>query len=831
MLRSFSVKFYISLLVIFFHFLINAFAQEPKQLNAAEIQVALNKLTVLGSALYVAAHPDDENTRLIAYLSKEKLANTAYFSFTRGDGGQNLIGTEIGSSLGLIRTQELLEARKIDGGKQFFSRAKDFGFSKHPEETFTLWDKEAVLADLVLVIRRFKPDVVITRFNTTPGTTHGHHTASAILAEEAFTAAADKNRFPEQLKYVDVWQPSNLFWNTSSWFFEENKFDTLGLVSVDVGNYNAPLGKSYTELAAESRSMHKSQGFGSSGVRGATKEYLQPLKGVKNPKELFQGVNISWSRVKGGEKIGSVLKKAADNFDANNPTSILPILLEANKMIKALPDGHWKSIKLNEMQQVIEACLGLYVEALASDYSVGYNDSLKIDVEAVNRSSFPVKLQKVSYSISDTDSLLNIDLKRNKVVNFNKKLKITKDLPLSQPYWLREEGTVGMYNVEDHKNIGKPENDPAITVKFEVLIGDHLFLLERPVVYKKTDPVHGEQYRQLEVIPPVFVNIKEQVMIFASDDPKVLEVIVEAGKPGIKGEAKLKLPAGWKAEPESFPVVLAGKGEEVTVRFYISPPSSKSTDVITARVELNGEEYINGYQSIVYPHITNQLLMPEAHVKVSRLDIKKRGESIGYIMGAGDEIPLSLQQIGYNVTLLDEADITINNLKRFDAIILGIRAYNTIEKLKFFKTTLFDYVKQGGNLIVQYNTTGGLLTKDIAPFPLTLSRDRVAVEDAPVRIIKPNHPVLNKPNKITSEDFESWVQERGLYFASEWDPNFQPLISINDPEEEPKEGSLLVAQYGEGFYVYTGLSFFRQLTAGVPGAYRLFANLISLEKD
>ncbi|MDQ3392600.1 MAG: PIG-L family deacetylase [Bacteroidota bacterium] len=806
-------------------------AQEPKRYNAAEIQLALNKLTVLGSALYIAAHPDDENTRLIAWLSNEKLVNTAYFSVTRGDGGQNLIGTETGVALGLIRTQELLEARKIDGGKQFFSRAIDFGFSKHPDETFNIWDKDAVLKDLVWAIRKFRPDVLITRFNKKPGTTHGHHTASAILAEQAFAYAGDKQKFPQQLQFVDVWAPSSLYWNTSSWFYEENKFDTTGLLMVDVGKYNATLGKAYSELAAESRSMHKSQGFGSSGTRGTTFEYLEPLKGKAQNKDLFHGLNTSWSRIKGGEKVGAVLKKAAKNFNANNPAATVPDLLEANKLLKALPESHWKAVKLVEIQQAIEACLGFFTEALANDYSIARGDSLTISMELVNRSKFPVKVQKISYSVSAGDSILNTELKENKLLQFNKKIKLEDDLPYSQPYWLREEGTVGMFKVDQVEMIGKPENDPAIKVFLDLLIGDQTFVLERPIVYKRTDPVAGEQYRNLEIVPQVFVNVKEQVLMFASDNSKLLEVTVRAGSPNIQGNVKLDLPEGWSSDPESFPVKLSKKGEDITLMFEVVPPSSTSSSKIGAYFIADGKKFDRGYHSITYTHIPNQLILPEATVTVARLDIKKKGENIAYIMGAGDEVPKSLRQIGYKVSLLEDGDINLNILKKFDAVILGIRAYNTVDKLKFYQTTLLEYVKQGGNMIVQYSTNGGMVTQDIAPFAMKISRDRVAVEDAPVRIIQPNHPVMNIPNKITDKDFEGWVQERGLYFATEWDPSFQPILSMNDPDEEPKEGSMLVAPYGKGYYTYTGLSFFRQLTAGVPGAYRIFANIISLGQE
>ncbi|CAN5628231.1 PIG-L family deacetylase [soil metagenome] len=806
-------------------------AQAPQTLNAAELQLALNKLNVLGSALYIAAHPDDENTRLIAFLSNEKLINTAYLSLTRGDGGQNLIGPEIGPALGLIRTWELLEARKIDGGRQYFTRAIDFGFSKHADETFNIWDREAVLSDIVWVIRNFKPDVVITRFNTEPGTTHGQHTASAILAEEAFNAAADRNKFPEQLKFAEPWQPKRLFWNTSSFFFENEKFDTTGLINVNVGRYNALLGKSYTELAAESRTMHKSQGFGASGARGDAKDYLKPLIGDPDPKELFQGINTSWSRIKGGEKVSKLFQQAAQNFQPENPSAILPILLEANTALKALPDGYWKNVKSEELQKIMEACLGLYLEVVAQDYSVVPGDSLALRIEAINRSSFPVTLQKISYSKPGEDSLIQTTLKNNELQTFKKKFVVPQGLPYSHPYWLEKEGSKGMYHVDELKLIGNPANDPAMEATFSLLINKQIINITRPIVYKRTDPVAGEQYRPLEIIPSVFVNLTAGVLMFPSIEPKDVEVIVRAGKADVQGTVNLKLPDEWKAEPQNIPVNLQKKGEEIVLHFKVYPPANDHTAELTAEVELNRQTFSRGYFPINYTHIPNQLLLPEATANITRFDVQKRGDRIGYIMGAGDEIPESLRQIGYQVTLLNEKDLTLSNLQNYDAVIMGVRAYNTAEKLKFYQSTLFEYVKQGGNMIVQYNTTGGLFTTDLAPYPLKLSRDRVAVEEAPVRILKPEHPVVNYPNKITQDDFENWVQERGLYFPAEWDDEFEPILSINDPGEDPKDGSLLVAKYGKGHYIYTGLSFFRQLPAGVPGAYRVFANLISLGKE
>ncbi|WP_242926998.1 PIG-L family deacetylase [Pontibacter vulgaris] len=809
-------------------------AQAPIKPSAAKVLQDLKKLNVLGSALYIAAHPDDENTRLIAYLGNEKLYNTAYLSVTRGDGGQNLIGPEIREGLGIIRTQELLQARRTDGGKQFFTRANDFGFSKNPQETFTIWDKEQVLADMVWVIRKFRPDVLITRFSPNPSETHGHHTASAILAGEAFVAAADPKRFPEQLKFVEVWQPKRLLWNTGVWSFRNQKeFDDYGsnLLKIDVGNYNPLLGKSYGEIAAESRSMHKSQGFGASGSRGSAIEYLEHTKGEKAKAELFDGINTSWSRVKGGEKIEKLLQKAIREFKPEEPAAVVPTLLLAKKELDKLPASYWKTTKLNEMQEVVKNAMGLYLEVAATDFAATPGQQVTLQVEAINRSKVPVTLQSINYTFASKDSTLNSQLQNNIGLKYSTTAKLPESMPYTQPYWLRKAGTLGMFAIENQQEVGLPENMPAAPVQFNLLIAGQPFTFTEPVIYKRTDPVDGEVYRPFEVTPPVFVNIAEKVYMFADQEPKQVQVLVKSGKAGVAGSLSLQLPQGWRSEPASTAFNLKAKGAEQVFLFTVHPPKGQQEVQLKAIAVVDGKTYSKGVNTIQYSHIPAQTTFPDATAKAVKLDLKKNGEKIGYVMGAGDELPISLQQIGYQVTVLKDADMTPNRLKQFDAIILGVRAYNTIDRLKYHQAKLLDYVENGGNLIVQYNTNHALVMPEVGPYPLKLSRDRVTVEDAQVRFLRPSHPVLQSPNKITSKDFEGWVQERGLYFPNEWSKEYAAILSSNDPGEPARDGGLLIAPYGKGNYIYTGYAWFRQLPAGVPGAYRLFANLISLGKN
>lgn len=806
-------------------------AQKPERYDAAEVRQMLKKLNVLGSVMYIAAHPDDENTQMIAYMANERLYQTAYMSCTRGDGGQNLIGPEIRELLGVIRTQELLAARRTDGGQQFFSRANDFGYSKNPEETFNIWDRDKVLADMVWNIRKFRPDVLITRFPA-DGESHGHHTASAILANEAFTAAADPKRYPEQLKYVKTWQPKRVFWNTSRWFYRNpGEFDTNDQVAVNVGAYNTLLGKSYTEISAESRSMHKSQGFGATGSRGTEMEYLQQTGGDPTAEDLMEGIETTWRRVEGGEKVAYHTENALFNFDAENPTLILPDLMQAYQALQSISDVHWREVKQQEIKTIIKAVTGMFVEARAGEYAVSPGDSVRVNFEVINRSPANLVLKRLVVNTFNEQLALDQKLEDNQVFHLEKRYQVPASMPYSQPYWLQKEGTIGMYNVEDQLLRGLPENPPAVLVNFVVAVMGLELDFEMPLIFKRNDRVDGEVYRPFVVTPPVFTNVSEKVYVFADDQPRKVMVNIKSGRRNVSGAVSLSLPAGWSAQPASQAFELKVKGAEQNFEFTVTPPKKQATGTISAVATVGGKQYNKSLLEINYAHIPVQTLFPEASAQVVRIDLEKRGQLVGYLMGAGDEIPASLRQIGYTVEVLGEDDLGTKDLQKYDAIILGVRAFNTLDKLKYENEKLFSYAEAGGTVIVQYMTSGGLVTDKLAPYPLKLGRDRVTVEEAPVTFIDGKNPVLNFPNKITAKDFDGWVQERGLYFASEWDEHFQPVLASNDPGEEPLSGGLLVAQYGKGYYVYTGYSWFRELPAGVPGAYRIFTNLISLGKN
>jgi LmbE family N-acetylglucosaminyl deacetylase len=810
--------------------------QAPKSWNSADIHQAIQKLNFLGSALYVAAHPDDENTSLIAYLSNEVKANTAYLSLTRGDGGQNEIGPEIRELLGLIRTQELLAARRTDGGSQLFTRANDFGYSKHPDETLEIWQRREVTADVAWAIRKWRPDIIINRFDLRrAGETHGHHTSSAILSNEVFDRTADENYFSEQLKYVDPWQPRRLFYNTSWWRYGGReafaKVDKSNMAHVDIGVYYSTRGLSNTEISARSRSMHKSQGFGVVGSRGSEMEYLEIVKGdmPKDPTDLFEGINTTWTRVEGGAPIGELLAQVEREFDFVHPEASVPRLVKAYRLIKELPDGYWKQVKQEEIEEVIFACLGLFAEAVGEDASAVPGAEIDVQLEIINRSDIPVELTTVALQPTGWDSTITKKLVYNEAVSWWQKVQLPADISLTNPYWLNKKGDLGMYTVEDQQLRGLPETPRTFKAVFTLKIEGEPISLAKDVIYKYRDAVKGEVYEPFEITTPVFANLEEKVYVFGDEEPQSVQVLLKAGADKVRGQIELCHGKNWRVEPEKQAFELAFKGEEKKLTFQLFPPDGQEEGYISPLVTVDGKTYDREIVTIDYDHIPKQTVLRQSEAKVAKIDLKKAGERIGYIVGLGDEVHGSLSQAGYQVTILEKEDLNLQNLKQFDAVILGARVYNAID-LRFYQSALLQYVEEGGTMIVQYNKNFGLTVplEEIAPYPLKISRDRVSKEDAPVRFLNPEHPILNFPNEITQKDFEGWVQERGLYFPDEWDEKYEAVISSNDPDETPKDGGLLVAKYGKGYYIYTGYSWFRELPAGVPGAFRIFANMISI---
>ena len=808
---------------------------EPK--SSSEIFNDLQQLNFLGNVLYVAAHPDDENTRLISYLTHNIHANTAYLSLTRGDGGQNLIGTEIRELLGVLRTQELLAARGVDGGQQFFTRANDFGYSKTPEETLQIWNKDTVLSDVVRRIRAFRPDIIINRFDhRTPGSTHGHHTSSAMLSMEAFDLAANPNAYPQQLDEFDTWQPSRIFFNTSWWFYgsQENfkKASKNGLISLDVGVFYPSLGMSNNEIASLASSKHLCQGFGRLNSRGEEIEYLELLKGATlENQDMFHGINTTWTRIPKGSKIQAILRPIQENFDFKNPAIHLPDLLQAYTLIQQIDDQFWREQKTEQIVNLIKEISGLY---LAFETDTAYATprekiNTRLKLLARNHSLFSVEEVQIKGAKLFT-SIAKKPLELNKNQTLSIPLEIREMTPLSNPYWLNRPPSLGMYQVEDQSLIGLPESLPAVSAQVTLKLADIQIPFDLPLVYRYARPDKGELWERFKVLPPISVSLSNDVVLFSDQSTKEVVVNVQSFATNQKGEISLHLPEEWKIEPLTQSFELVEEGERAPLKFMVSPPETATETIATIEAKIDAQSYTKNIISITYDHIPTQQVLVPAEAKFVRLDLRKRGEYIGYIMGAGDKVPESLEAIGYHVDLLDPSTITTSTLKKYEAVILGVRALNVFEGLALKKQELLDYVSQGGVLISQYNTANrrGNNEIPIAPFTLTNSSDRVTEENAVVKLLQPNHPVLTFPNKITEKDFEGWVQERGLYFPNRWDKSYIPILEMNDQSEARKQGSLLVAPLGDGYFVYTGLSFFRELPAGVPGAYRLIANMIAL---
>ncbi len=811
------------------------------QPNSAEILQAMQKLNKVGAVLFVAAHPDDENTRLLGYLANERKFRTGYLSITRGDGGQNLVGKEQSELLGLIRTQELLAARRTDGAEQFFTRAIDFGYSKNPEETFAIWNKDSILADVVYTIRKFKPDVIICRFPTTGEGGHGHHTASAILAVEAFDAASDPKRFPEQLKYMEIWQAKRIFWNTFN--FGSTNTTAPNQLKIDVGVFNPLLGKSYGEIAAESRSMHKSQGFGSAKQRGSNIEYFKLLKGDSVKTDLFEGINTTWSRLNGTEKLQKQLTDCISKYSPASPEKSVATLVSVYKSLLALEDkgytAYWKHLKLKETEMLLLACSGLWLEAFAADYIAIPGHDIAITSQVVNRNKVEVKLNKLSF-LNQTDTTTSIALKANELYTFKHKEKLAITAPYSNPYWLNQSHGIGLYSVHDQLLVGVPENNPFAKVIFDINILDLNLKVERNIVYKYTDPVKGEIYRPLEILPPATVNISDKNFIFTSTSQNVMnqgnksiQFTIRANTANVNGTLVLEASEGWKIVNKAPAFQLMNKGDEVTIEAIVSKVAGANDGRIFASILIDNSNYSKSISRVEYDHIPYQFILNDASAALINIDLKRTGNEIGYIPGAGDDVPACLKQIGYNVTILTDELLITENLSKYPTIVTGIRAYNTNEKLQVLYNKLMEYVKNGGNLVVQYNTNSrvGPVIAKIGPYPFTVSRVSVTNEYAEVRFKNDSLGVLNFPNKITSKDFDGWIQERGIYFATDLDKEYQTVFSMNDPNEKASDGSLIIAKYGKGNFVYTGLAFFRELPAGVPGAYRLFVNLLSLPQN
>jgi LmbE family N-acetylglucosaminyl deacetylase len=811
-------------------------AQSSRALSSSEIHAGIQRLKVLGSVLYVAAHPDDENTRLLACLARERHLRTGYLSLTRGDGGQNLIGDEQGIELGLIRTQELLAARRIDGAEQFFTRAFDFGFSKSTDEALKTWGREKILSEVVWVIRKFQPDVIVTRFPEDARAGHGHHSASGVLAREAFIAAADPNRFKEHFALgVKPWQAKRILWNTFN--FGGNNTTSGDQFKMDVGGWLPLLGRSLGEISAESRSQHKSQGFGVPSSRGPSTEYFVHLLGDRAEKDLLDGVDTRWSRIPGADAIESRIDEILKGFSLSRPSASVAGLSALYREVSRLQASVWRDAKRTELAELIAAAAGLYLEAATNQPIVAQDDSLTVTLQANNRSGVAIRWH--AHRIDAVDTTLDQPLSSNRNLTVTHTLHVSGDRPISQPYWLEEEMESGSFRVKDPSMIGLPENPPSYSVTFRLIVEGVEIAFTRPVLHKYTDPVKGERFNPLQVVPPLSITTSPGVMLFRAGQPAVrpLQVTASANTRIVPNTAEFSLSYQDFRQRLTDTFFGLGRGEVRTQNLNLSAPVGN--DLVQRRLinpavayqhHGNAQTNLLAMEEISYDHIpVIRYFYPDRSVVIN-LPVKTTGRKVAYIRGAGDKVPEALSELGFEVSFLGEEDMQPSTLKQFDAIVTGIRAYNIHPWLDARHAVLMEYVAQGGNLVVQYNTNSfaGPVKARIGPLPFNISRGRVTDEYSRVNILDPKDPLLNVPNRITEKDFDGWVQERGIYFAETPAAGYRTVLGMRDPgESSDMSGSLIAAQHGKGRFIYTGLVFFRQLPAGVPGAYRLFANLVS----
>lgn len=802
-----------------------AYGQPAVPSGASDLSLAIRRLGVLGSALYVAAHPDDENTSVIAALSRGALVRTGYLSMTRGEGGQNLLGSEQGAGMGILRTQELLEARRLDGGMQFFTSAIDFGYSKNSEETIKLWGRRRIVADIVWVIRTFRPDVVITRFSDTFGT-HGNHTSSAILTREAFEAAGDPRAFPEQLDRVAPWRPTRLVFNTPR-FGGPGRDPDSSAVQMDVGEYNVLLGLSYTEIAGKSRSMHKSQGFGAAENRGRSLQYFEPVAGRPARKTLLDDIDLTWSRIPGGDRVQPLVDAIIDGFNPARPAASISRLAALYRLLGSMKGDPWISWKRDEVRDLILGCAGISLEALAGQFFGSPGDSVGLTVVALNRSDVSVRLTGMKLPWSTATIALDSTLRSNVPVRVPSALMIPPTQPVSQPYWLASEPDEASYHVSDRALAGSPES-PQETVSLSLEVAGETLSVDVPVRFSWVDPVHGQRSRRFVVVPEVSVQMLDPVLVFTDGEAREVRLMITRTGTAGGGSVTLDAPSGWIVIPASQAFRFDDGGEGVTLSFSVRPGADAASGRLHARATAGDQTVNTAMVTIDYPHIEPQVFFQEAAAALVRMPMSEKPRGlVGYIQGSGDEVPHALRQIGYSVKMLSDDELMTADLGQFDAIMAGVRAYNTRPGLRMAHDRLMEFVREGGRYVVQYVTQQRTGLGELGPYPFSISRDRVTVEQAPVRFPDPGHPLLTVPNRITAEDFQGWVQERGLYFAGTWDTRYETVLESNDPGEPPARGGMLFARYGKGSYVYTGYSFFRQLPAGVPGAYRLIVNLLT----
>lgn len=849
--------------------------------DAIELGQAIRKLGTIASALHTGAHPDDEDSGLLAYLALGRSARTGYLALNRGDGGQNLIGPELGEALGVIRTEELLAARRLDGAQQFFTRAYDFGYSKFREEALTKWNQEQVLADMVRVIRTFRPLVVIPVFTGTPDDEHGHHQASGYLTPIAYAAAADPNKFPEQIaEDLRPWQAKKLYIRASE--FQRARTEPSkekGVVSVNTGEYDPLHGRSYLEVAMQGRSQHRSQDQGAIETKGTRYSFYKIASGSvlkpQDDKDLFDGIDVTLTGIadfagKAGPQlksrladVQSLVNSVAVEFNPFEPSKVTPKIATGLAKIRELrallptlelseseryDTDFYLKLKEADFIDALAKSDGIRIDCLTNDEIVIPTQSFNVGI-SVYRNGIKYRNEEANPNSELRTKLLvpegwAVELQKGKlegsnIGEINFKVTVAKDADYSQSYWLKNPRQGDMYNPGKGGTGIEPVAPPPVVAQIDLEIGGQQISLRQTAQYRYADKAFGEVRRELKIAPAVGVTVSPNLLIVPlakqATEREVNVTVLSNAKEGSKGVVTINVPSGWTTVPAQADFDLPREGERASFLFKIKalPNAVESEKTISAVARVKGNDYRQGYQIIAYPHIETRFLYRPASVRVEMLDVKVAANlRVGYIEGAGDETVAALNRLGVDIHTIDARELATGDLSRFDCIVMGIRVYEVRPDVIANNTRLLDYMKNGGTLIVQYNKKE-YATGNFAPYPIKMPDrgfERVTDEEAKVTILEPSHPLFNAPNKITERDFAGWVQERGTYFLTEWDAHYKPLLASHDAGETDKKGGEVIAEYGKGLYVYTGYAWFRQLPAGVPGAYRLFANLISLPK-
>ncbi|HKV92222.1 MAG TPA: PIG-L family deacetylase [Candidatus Angelobacter sp.] len=867
----------------------------PEDLGAVHLAQLLTRLKTTARLMQVTAHPDDEDGGMLTLESRGKGVESELFTFTRGEGGQNKFGAESSDELGILRTLELLEADKYYGVEQRFSHVTDFGFSKTAEETFSKWHgHDIALGDLVRAIRAFRPDVLIARFSGTPRDGHGHHQASALLTIEAFRAAADPNKFPEQIKEgLLPWQAKKLYvGNPPRMFQGGNIADEDYTVKLNIGEYSPLLGMSYTQFALEGLAHQTSQGTG--GIRvppGPRYTYYKLTDAAPNKptgmheEDFFDGIDTSLvglaARLGSEESKFPFLQPALESlekhidaanktFSLQDPSACAPELMagvkEAAYLIRDARDKLPAQIradilpalytKMQQLQEAANESLGIYFDLTVDppgpppgpSYFPRMEQTLSIAIPGqtftatarlYNRGKLALRGYDMQLEVPEgwKFSILKKDdrkLEPGEMVSTQFQITVPENAPSTRPYWSRQnQETETVYTIHDPARLTWPLSDYPLHAVADFTRDQTASRARAVAKIKFIDPTLGQSERPLMVGPPVSVLLTSPVVVAPVGQPSPAEIGVSVRsnvQNAVHAKLRLETPPGWKVEPSEISVDLDHDGDLNNYNFQVTPQNlHEGTYKVTAQAEYNGKQYAEGFKIITRPDLDSYPAYRPATENVQAVDVKLPPQlRVGYLMGAGDEIPSVLESVGLNVSMITPQELAAGDLSRFGTIIVGIRAYDTRTDVREHNRRLLDYVNNGGTLIVQYNQSIGLFNAGhYTPYPATAANLRVTVEEAPVEILAPEEQVFNWPNKITQKDFAGWVQERGLYFMGQWDPQFRPLLASNDPGEPQQKGGLLLAHYGKGIYIYSAYGFSRQLPAGVPGAIRLFVNLLS----